>query len=96
MRLGSRFWLSRSLPVLVVGLVVLALGLFVEWPPPIGYLVGLAGVLIVVAWALGFPRGRARERREKVDRRMATAERRQHVIEAEAERRAGHERRAYR
>ena len=96
MRLNSRFWLSRSLPVLVVGLVVLALGLFIEWPAPLGYLIGIAGAAILAAWALGFPRGRARERRAEVDRRMGNAERRQGTMEVQAERRGGRERRAWR
>ena len=96
MQSRSRFWLSRSLPMIVTGLVVLALGLFIEWPTPVSYLIGIAGAAILVAWALGFPRGHARERRAKVERRMRGAERRQRVVEMQAERRAGRERRAWR
>jgi hypothetical protein len=87
-------WLSRSLPMLILGLVVLALGLFIEWPGDWSYLFGFAGVLLLIAWAIGFPRSRAGERRGKVERRQSGAARRQRVTEVEFERRYTGERRA--
>jgi len=93
--MNPRFWLSRSLPLLVVALVVLALGLFIEWPAGWSAALAIAGALLLAAWALGFPRGRQRQRRELVARRERQAERRQHEVEVRAERRSSPERRSH-
>jgi Flp pilus assembly protein TadB len=53
-------WLSLSLPMLAVALAVLALGLFIEWPGWWNALFGVAGAVLLLAWALGFPRRRPR------------------------------------
>lgn len=92
--MNTRFWLSRSLPLLVVALVVLALGLFIEWPAPWSAAIGLIGAVLLAAWVLGFPRRGRRERHELVARRERQAERRQREVEVRAERRSSADRRA--
>ena len=86
-------WLSRSLPVLIVGLVVLAIGLFVDLPAAWRYAVAIAGVAILVAWAIGFPIRRDPQRRAFVERRQHEAQRRQRNVQVGFERRYGGERR---
>jgi hypothetical protein len=86
-------WLSRSLPLLIVGLVVLAIGLFVDLPTAWSYVVAIVGVAILVAWAIGFPIRRDPARRAFVERRQREAQRRQRATEVRFERRYGGERR---
>ena len=87
-------WLSRSLPLLILGLIVLAIGLFVDLPIAWRYVVGIAGVAILVAWALGYPIRRDPQRRAALERRQHDAERRQRSLQVSFERRYGGERRA--
>ncbi len=86
-------WLSRSLPLLIVGLLVLAIGLFVDLPIAWRYVLGVAGVAILVAWALGYPIRRDPARRAQLERRQRDAERRQRSLQVGFERRYGGERR---
>jgi hypothetical protein len=86
--------LSRSVPLLILGLIALAAAIFVQWPQAGGRLFfGLAGIGLLAAWALGYPRGHARERYRGVERRLREAERRQGSMEVAYERRALRDRR---
>jgi hypothetical protein len=80
-------WLGRSLPMLVLGLAALALAIFVQPPAGLRALLGLAGLALLAAWALGYPRATARERQQTVERRRAAGERRQRTVEVQAQRR---------
>ena len=55
--------------------------------------IGLIGCALLVAWGLGYPRASAAARERTVERRQAAGERRQQMVEVQAERRvAGHRR----
>jgi len=66
-------WFMRSPVLLVLGLISLALGFFIEWRGWWNGLFGIVGVALVAAWVLRATRPRGawmRERRWHADRRQ--------------------------
>jgi uncharacterized protein (DUF58 family) len=70
--------------MLVLALLALALGLFVQWPGWWNGIFGAAGVALLAAWALGYPKAEARRR--TVEHR-AGGERRQRAVQVQVQRR---------